>query len=101
MERQPPVRHPQLLVAAALLEGRRGGNRKRLQKVGPRSGQIRMRFAEQKQAAESVPRAQQGRRRRLGVAHELAEGLRGRVFSRLLAAGPQDERPRQEIGTSS
>ena len=97
MERQPPVGHPQLLVAPALLEGRRRGNRKRLQEVGLRSGQIRMRFAEQKQAAESVPRAQQGRRRRLGVAHELAEGLRRRVFFRPLAAGPQDERPRQEI----
>ena len=34
MERQPPVRHPQLLVTPALLEGRRRGNRERLQKVG-------------------------------------------------------------------
>ena len=95
VERQPPVRHPQLLVAPALLEGRRRGNRKRLQKVGLRPGQVRMRFTQQQHAAESVPGAQEGRRRRLGIAHELAEGLRRRVFFRRFATRPQDERVRQ------
>ena len=54
-----------------------------------------MRLPQQQHAPKSVPGTQEGRRRRFTVAHELAPGLRCRVFSHRFAARPQDEPVRQ------
>ena len=98
MERELSIRAPQFLVPAAFLQRGGGGNRQRLEKVTAGNTQTGVRSPQQQQAAELPTAAEESRRRRSGIAHQLPERGGVLVRSSSLISQAQHDGLRQAAG---